>query len=99
MQETQSGKFTTSTKVNVDFFLPEFSAMKIVTLKSYVYESAEGRYAMILGRDLLTKLELDLKFSKNIIIGGDGIYEGWLAPMVDVGNYDFKYLTDKIVKP
>ena len=28
MWETQSGKFTTSKKVNIDFFLPEFSAKK-----------------------------------------------------------------------
>ena len=63
MWETQSGKFTTSKKENVDFFLTEFSATKIVTWKFHVKESTNGRYDMILGRDLLTVLGLDIKFS------------------------------------
>ena len=39
-------------------------------------ESTNGRYDMILGRDLLAKLVLDLKFSENIIVGGKGSCEG-----------------------
>ena len=54
---------------------------------------------MILGIYLLTALGLDIKFSENIIIVVDVPYKGWLAPMVDVSNYDFKRLTEKIVKP
>ena len=54
---------------------------------------------MILVRDLLTALGLDLKFSGNDIIGGDGPYEGCLEPMVNVSHFGFKSLTDKIVKP
>ena len=54
---------------------------------------------MILGIDLLTSLGLDLEFSENIIIGGDRPYEGCSAPMDDLINYEFKPLTDKIVKP
>ena len=50
---------------------------------------------MILGRDLLSALGLDLKFSQNLIIGGEGPYEGCLEPMSDFSNYDFKYLTEK----
>ena len=70
MWETQAGKFTTSKKADIDFFLPEFSATKIVTWKSHVDESTNGKYDMILGRDLLTALGLDLNFSDNVIIGG-----------------------------
>ena len=44
------------------------------------------RYDMILGRDLLTTMGLDLKFSGNIIIGGEGPYEGCSAHMVDLSN-------------
>ena len=62
-------------------------------------ESTNGRYDMILGRDLITALGLDFKFSDNIIIGGDGPYQGCSAPMVDLSNYEVKSLTDKIVKP
>ena len=54
---------------------------------------------MILGRDLLTSLGLGLKFFDNVIIGGEGPYEGCSSPMVDVNNYEFKYITDKTVKP
>ena len=47
-------------------------------------------YDMILGRYIITALVLDLKFSKNIITDGEGQYEGSLAPVVDLSNYDFK---------
>ena len=53
---------------------------------------------MILGRDILTSLVLDLKFSRNIIIGVERPYEGFLEPIVDLINYHFKILTEKIVK-
>ena len=54
---------------------------------------------MILGRYLLTNLGLDLKFSENIILGGDVPFKGCSAPMVDIRTYDFKPLTDNKVKP
>ena len=31
---------------------------------------------MILSRELITALGLDLKFSENLVIGGEGPYEG-----------------------
>ena len=52
---------------------------------------------MILGGDLIIALGLDIKFSENIMIGGDGPYEGCSAPMVDINNYEFKSLTNKVV--
>ena len=56
-----------------------------------------GRYAMILGRDLLTTLGLNLKFSDHVIKPYDGTFKGSTAPMVDLGMYEFKYLnTGKI---
>ena len=54
---------------------------------------------MILGRDLFTALGLDLNFSENIILRGDGPLKGCSAPMVDVRIYGFKLLTDNKVKP
>ena len=53
---------------------------------------------MILGRDPLTALVLILKFSENMIIGSEGPYEGCLESMVDLSNYKFKSLTEKIFK-
>ena len=61
-------------------------------------KSTNGKYDMILGRDLLTELGLDFKFTENFIIGGEGPYEGCLEPMTDLSNYDFTSITDKIVK-
>ena len=58
-------------------------------------KSTNGRYNMILGRDLPT----DLKFYENVIIGGEGPYEGCLAIGIDISNCDFTYITDKIFKP
>ena len=54
---------------------------------------------MILGRDLPTSLGLELKFSDRVIVGSKGLYEGYSAPMVDVINWDYTFLTGKIVKP
>ena len=96
--ETQSGKFTNSKKVNLYLCLPEFSGTKIVTWKCHVDEYTNGRYDMILGRDLLTALGIDLNFSKNVISGGEGPYEGCSAPIFDVINYNFNIITYKTVK-
>ena len=54
---------------------------------------------MILGRGLLTVMGPDLKFSENVIHGGERPYKGCSAPMVDVDNYEFNILTAKTVKP
>ena len=70
-----------------------------MTWKCHIYETNNDRYEMILGIYLLTALGMDLKFSKNFVIGGYGPYEGCSAPMVDASNYNFNYLLDKAVKP
>ena len=70
-----------------------------MTWKCHVDESTTGRYNMILGRDLLTALGLDLKFSGNVICGGEGPYEGCSAPIVDVNSYIFNIAMSKTVKP
>ena len=54
---------------------------------------------MILGRNLLTALVLGIIFSVDIFIVGEGPYEGYYSPMVDVITYNFKHLTYKTVKP
>ena len=72
---------------------------KTVTWKCHIDESTTGRYDMILGRDLLTALGLDLKFSENVIRGVEGPHKGCSAPMFDVKTYDFNIVTSKTVKP
>ena len=75
--ENQAGKFTTSKKVNIEFYQPEFGATKIVTWECHVAKSTNSRYDMILDIYLLTALGLDLKFSEKIILGSDGQFKGW----------------------
>ena len=85
--------------MDVDIFLLQFSATKIVTWKLYVDKSTNGRYDMIPGRDLLTALVLDIKFSGKSIPGREWPYKGCSAPMVDVSNYNFNIITAKTVQP
>ena len=66
-----------------------------MSLKCHFDKKTNRRYDVILGRDLLIALLLDLNFSINIIIGDEGKYEGCLAPMVYLSNYDFKSSTKK----
>ena len=70
-----------------------------MTWKCHVDESTNSIYDMILGRDLLTALGLDLKFFENFIIGGEVPQKGFLSHMIEVINYDFKSITDKTGKP
>ena len=67
--ETQAGNFTTSKKVNVDFYQQDFIAKNTVTWKCHVDDSTNGRYDMILGRYLHTTLGLNLKFYENVMLG------------------------------
>ena len=77
------------------FCLPDFSATKIVTWKCHIDKSTNGIYDIILGRDLLTTLVLDLQFYENVILGGVGPYKKCSEPMVDVSNYGFNIITVK----
>ena len=55
-------------------------------------DSTKGRYDMILGRDLLIDLGLNIKFSDNVIEADDGPLKGSKVPMVDMGKYGLKDL-------
>ena len=54
---------------------------------------------MILGRDILTALVLDLELSDYIIETNDGPIKGSTEPMVDLGTYEFKYLNTGNITP
>ena len=89
---TYAGNITTNIKDEVDFTLTELSGTKIMMRKLHVDEPAKGRYAMILGRDLITELGLNFKWSNQIIEADDGPFKGFKSPMVDLGTYEFKDL-------
>ena len=87
---TQAGNITTDIKVKIDFTLHELSATKIVTWNCHVDEFNKGRYDMILNRDILTELVLHLNLSDQVIESHDGPFKEFLAPLVDMGAYEFK---------
>jgi hypothetical protein len=77
---TKAGSFETNRKVNCQFTLPEFHQGKDITWTMYVDESDKrlNNYDMIIGRDLLTELGIDLMFSS-----GEMKWEQASVPMRD----------------
>ena len=77
---TKAGSFKTNRKVNCQFTLPEFHQGKDITWNMYVDESDKrlNNYDMIIGRDLLTELGIDLMFSS-----GEMKWEQAFVPMRD----------------
>ena len=68
-----------------------------MTWKCHVYDSAKGRYDMILGKYIWTELWLHIKVSEQVIESEDGPFKGSTAPIVDLGTYIFKELkTEKV---
>ena len=53
---TQAVSISTNLKVNIDMILPELSVTKIVMWNCHVDDSSEGRYYVVLGRNILTAL-------------------------------------------
>ena len=56
-------------------------------------DSAKGIYDIIMGRDLLITLGLNLKLQEHIIEAYDGKFKGSTGPMVDLDKYLFKDLS------
>ena len=65
----------------------------------HVDESSNGGYDMILGRDLLTELGLNLKFSECVIEGYYRPFKGSITPMVGLGTYTFRSLNIGKITP
>ena len=62
-------------------------------------DSAKGGYDMILGQDLLSELELNLKFYYYVIESYGGPFKGSKTPMVYLGTYELKYLNTGKITP
>ena len=97
--QTQAGNVTSNFKVKVNFTLPTLSATNVVTWKCHADDSTRCRYDMILGRDILRELGLNLKCSKHVIKSYDGPYIVSTASMVNLGAYVFKDLNTGKIKP
>ena len=59
---TMAGKVSTSKKAKIQFSLPEFFEDRLIEWKIHLADSL-GNYDMIIGRNILAKLGIDLHFS------------------------------------
>lgn len=63
---TPAGELETKTKVKCSFSIPEMHQGRVIDCQIHLTESL-GNYDMIIGRDLLTALGMDIRFSDNLI--------------------------------
>jgi hypothetical protein len=70
---TQSGTFTTDRKTEMQFFLSEFSESRTINWKFHVIPDKNNAmpYDMIIGRDLLHTLKMDVLYSENVVVWDD----------------------------
>ena len=64
-----------------------------------MYDYAKGGYDIILGRNILTELVLNLKLSEHITKEYDQTFRGSTTTMVDLGQYEFKDLNTRKITP
>ena len=95
----QESSITYNLKFNIYFTLPELSAEKILTWNCHVDDSDKGICDIIIGRDILTDLGLNLKLSYPVIEADYEPFKGYMAPMVVLGTYEFKYLNTGNITP
>lgn len=67
---TKAGKFSTHRRCEITFTLPAFHKHREITWKSYVDESpsATSAYDLIIGRDLMHEIGIDIRFSTAEIV-------------------------------
>jgi hypothetical protein len=65
---TPSGTFTSKKVTDTEFFLNEFSESRHIRWKFHVLpENSKLPYDMIIGRDLMRKLKMDVLYSDNVV--------------------------------
>ena len=62
-----AGTFSTKSKTELKFRLPELAPTADITTSAYVYEGKMHDYDIIVGRDLLNEIGIDLRFSDCVI--------------------------------
>ena len=78
LYSTGSGVLKTLYETKMDFTLPEFSNKKIITWSFSVTDNKDLGYDIVIGRDLMKELQLNILFDKNVIT-----WEGIEIPMRD----------------
>ena len=81
---TKAGTFSTTRKCKCKFMLPEFHAHRLIEWEVYVDDSTSlSTYDMIIGRDLMDSIGLDLLFSENLMR-----WDNATVPMRDTSLFD-----------
>ena len=86
---TGGGEITTHTQSTIFFTLPEFSDKKIIKWDFNVFDDKHLEYDLIIGRDLMSELKLDILFSQSKVS-----WEGIEIPMIDFNKLK-KYKLNK----
>jgi len=86
---TKAGKFSTSSKCNVTFTLPAFHEHREVTWNCYVDQTCQKscKYDMIIGRDLMHEIGMDILFSK-----AEMVWDNASVPMQSFDKLDSEYI-------
>ena len=84
---TKGGNFTTNYTAKLKFTLPELDNNKIVTWTAHVDDSSQPhRYDMIVGRDLLKALNINLDFGNDVVNCTRGTFNGCSTPMKNIDD-------------
>ena len=84
---TKGGNFTTNYTAKLKFTLPELDNNKIVTWTAHVDDSSQPhRYDMIVGRDLLKALNINLDFGNDVVNCTRGTFNGCSTPMKHIDD-------------
>ena len=75
---TGGGELTTQYEGKAHFTLPEFSDKKVINHKFNLFESTDLGYDMVIGRDIMYKLGVDISFEHKTMS-----WEGIVIPMRD----------------
>ena len=86
-------------RVTIYFTLLEIRATKIMTWDCHVDNSVKGSYDVILGKDILTALVLNLKFSEHLLESNGGTLKGAISLIVYLDAYEFKDLNTGKLHP
>ena len=95
----QADNINTNLTVKTYLTLPVLIAAEMVTWNFHVDDTTKGRYDMILGRDILKTLGLNLKLFDYVIESDYGSFKELTPHMVDLGMYEFKYLNIGNITP
>jgi len=88
---TAAGPLSTEGKVTITFALPELSPSASITTTVHVHPTQIARYDMIIGRDLMTELGIDVMFSTSTIDWGR------MNASIPMKPYDFSFSEDVYV--